>query len=118
MRATSLFCCLIVCLPLTSQAMSLFQSPDQTEAAPEDARDAFNGGDRRLLGFNFKLLSIPGIAPADYDRLREDCGVRVLNGDDVVKDEQELDDLELRSRYAEAYNQAMQDLCDGDPTLP
>ena len=98
-------------LSLPVAAMSLLQPDTAAGLAQADAEEAFENGDKRLLGVMTRSLSVPAVDPGDVARVQQQCGIRKIQRGDVIADAQSLQNLRQRGEYLDAYNRRMLTLC-------
>lgn len=78
--------------------------------AQQDAIDAFQKGDKRLLGVQTRGVSIPGVDDALLPELRKRYGVALRSVNDVIKSEEDRDSLTEVFQYVREYNGKMAQL--------
>ena len=82
-----------------------------TLTAPEqDALDAFNRGDKKLLGVQTRGVSVPGVDEALLPVLRERYGVALRHASDVIKNQEDRDGIAAVFQYVRQYNGKMAEL--------
>ena len=82
-----------------------------TLTVPEqDALDAFNRGDKKLLGVQTRGVSVPGVDEALLPMLRERYGVTLRHVTDVMKDKKDRDSISEVFQYVRQYNGKMSEL--------
>jgi len=78
--------------------------------AQQDAVNAFQKGDKRLLGVQTRGVSIPGVDDKLLPVLRERYGVALRSVNDVIKSEEDRDSLTEVFQYVREYNGKMAQL--------
>mgnify|MGYP000163540739 CR=1 FL=1 len=82
-----------------------------TLTVPEqDALDAFNRGDKKLLGVQTRGVSVPGVNEALLPVLRERYGITLRHVTDVMKDQKDRDSIAEVFQYVRQYNGKMAEL--------
>jgi hypothetical protein len=76
----------------------------------QDALDAFNRGDKKLLGVQTRGVSVPGVDEALLPVLRERYGVTLRHVADVMKDQKDRDSIAEVFTYVRQYNGKMAEL--------
>jgi len=79
-------------------------------APQQDALDAFNRGDKKLLGVQTRGVSVPGVDDALLPVLRERYGVTLRHVTDVMKDQKDRDSITEVFQYVRQYNGKMAEL--------
>lgn len=79
-------------------------------SAQQDALDAFNRGDKRLLGVQTRGISVPGVDEALLPILRERYGVVPKLVNDVIKNQDDRDSITEVFQYVRQYNEKMTEL--------
>lgn len=79
-------------------------------APQQDALDAFNRGDKKLLGVQTRGVSIPGVDEALLPVLRERYGVALRHVSDVMKNQEDRDSITEVFQYVRQYNGKMAEL--------
>lgn len=90
-------------LPVSSVAVTL-------TVPQQDALDAFNRGDKKLLGVQTRGVSVPGVDEALLPVLRERYGVTLRHVTDVMKDQKDRDSIAEVFKYVRQYNGKMAEL--------
>jgi len=84
----------------------------ETADPEQDARQAIESNDLRLLGLAIRSISIPGIDQADNEKYQQACGVRLIEGvSDVVRGDEHLRLMQKARRYALEYNTLIKSEC-------
>ena len=78
--------------------------------AQQDALNAFNKGDKRLLGVQTRGVSVPGVDDKLLPILRDRYGVALRRVNDVVKDDKDRNSLTEVFQYVREYNGKMAEL--------
>ena len=85
----------------------------ETADPQQDAKQAIEAGDLRLLGLATRNISIPGIDQADHDKYQQACGVKLMDGiSDVVRSDAHLGLMQKARRYALEYNSLIKTKCE------
>ncbi|OUR90217.1 hypothetical protein A9Q81_19680 [Gammaproteobacteria bacterium 42_54_T18] len=79
-------------------------------APQQDALDAFNRGDKKLLGVQTRGVSVPGVNEALLPVLRERYGITLRHVTDVMKDQKDRDSIAEVFQYVRQYNEKMAEL--------
>lgn len=76
----------------------------------QDALNAFNRGEKALLGVQTRGVSVPGVDEALLPVLRERYGVTLRHVADVIKDQKDRDTITEAFQYVRQYNGKMAEL--------
>ncbi len=90
--------------------LSTSGAPATLTAPQQDALDAFNRGDKKLLGVQTRGVSVPGVDEALLPVLRERYGVALRHTSDVIKNQEDRDGITEVFQYVRQYNGKMAEL--------
>lgn len=80
----------------------------------EDAAQALEKGDKRLMAMASRATTFPGIEPELISKAKSICGIRYLEGStDTVFGKTHLQMIQQASEYAAAYNKIVVKQCMG-----
>ena len=72
--------------------------------AEQDALNAFNEGDKRLVGVRTRGISVPGVDEASIQKIRKRYGIKVSRASDVIRNKNDRNSLIEVFQYARQYN--------------
>lgn len=102
---------LSILLPTCTLAMSFYQSDSPADIATEEAEQAWQQGDKRLLGLMTRGMSLPGVEADNRQMAVKLCGVRKIHSTDVITSSEQLQTMREQTEYIAAYNRTMLTLC-------
>ena len=98
-----------------SSAVSEYEKPllwVKDADAEQDAQNALNKGDFRMLALSQHGTIIPGIDPRQNAKYELKCGIRMLEGmTDTVRSQQHLELMQQVHAYAKVYNTLIKNRC-------